>query len=593
MTSAKDGVRQPAEGKCRQRAAANLPGDFKPLLWLLMRYIRLTPSYAATIALSILLPALGSGPFWLETAGSLGPTCRSNWWLNLLYVNNFIETDKLCLIHSWYLSNDWQFFTLSLILFATFYKSRRLTLLLIASLIAGSSAATFAITVANEFPPTIVTTSPAVAERWLFIHSLYYKPWPHLPSYLVGLLAGYLILRKESIKLSSTGRNLAWLLSTLLAFALLNSIYPWNMGLQVEPLISGLHSATFRTLWAICCAWFVFALSTRPQNPISKFLSWHGFQITSRLTYCTYLVHPLIIYYHFGCLRERIDSSIYGQFHRFIATLGLSYLFALLLSLLVESPSIQLQHFLSNLANNEHQDQKAKRTSESSTSNSWLGEQALGSGSSLMARTGSFRLLSGDCSGQLDGRPSGLAANKPGFCEHSLEEGEGCEVSRQVVAGSEAKAAAADADFQRKLAQAISRGFRIRSRIANSNTIAAKHKDGTAKVAQLQSQAFRGPLAPSDRLGTSSGAQSDSSPKSTRRQPVGFKRGEVSTFVSATSSSGARSQMPEIKWEPSNDLRAKMEPQSAKTSRHQLAANLNELILTKQKPMAKSHGQFV
>ena len=101
------------------------PSDFNPLLWLLMRYLRLTPAYASIIGLSILMPALGSGPYWAETVGQLGPACRANWWLNMLYLNNFLETDKLCLIHSWYLSNDWQFFLLALVLFATFYKSKK------------------------------------------------------------------------------------------------------------------------------------------------------------------------------------------------------------------------------------------------------------------------------------------------------------------------------------------------------------------------------------------------------------------------------------------------------------------------------------
>lgn len=347
---------------------------FRPVLWICMRYLRLTPAYAAIIGATILLPALGSGPFWTESIEPLASQCRNNWWLNLAYLNNFFETDKLCLIHSWYLSNDCQMFIMATLLLAVMYRSKRVALLLALVICLASSAMTFAVTVANELPPTIVTTSPAVAERWLFIYSLYYKPWPHLTSYIIGLLTGYLIIRSSVSKTSLTTkgskiestrgwkRKSCWLMVTALALALLNSIYPWNMGFQVDPLITGLHSATFRSLWALCNAWLVWAIVSSEaaatsqsgsaggggsrKSSLGSVLSWTGFQMSSRLTYCAYLVHPLIIYYHFGTLRERMDSSVYSQTHRFLATLFMSYLAALLLSLLVESPVIQLQRFL-------------------------------------------------------------------------------------------------------------------------------------------------------------------------------------------------------------------------------------------------------
>lgn len=496
-------------GRAADQSSADFPSDFKPFLWLAMRYLRLTPSYAAIIGLSILMPALGSGPFWQETVGQMGPVCRQGWWLNLLYLNNFIDTDRLCLIHSWYLSNDWQFFSLTLLLFALFHKSKKLTLLLIVCLGAASSATTFSITVTNNFPPTIVSTSPAVAERWLFIHSLYYKPWPHLGSYLVGLLTGYCILIKDRLRISSKWRIGIWFSSTLMALTLLNSIYPWNMGLQVEPLLTGLHSATFRTLWALCCAWLVFGLVTRPTNPLARLLSWHGFQVTSRLTFCTYLVHPLIIFYHFGTMNERIDSSVYGQFHRFMATATLSYLAALLLSILVESPSVQVQQLLAGLGSprtrrsgtgsaEEHTRGQLGERRTSSSGGSATEEWSPSSSFSEPAPVvGAARTLAGSCE-QLkhppDRKPNQRAdtlselaveqvpirfscpAGALNPCQkHSCSEQQSVEINRKPMRrsfqddepASSESSIGLDADFQEKLAQAISRGFRIRSKLAN------------------------------------------------------------------------------------------------------------------------------
>lgn len=682
------GRKKSANQDNESESAALWPKDFQPLLWLLMRYMRLTPAYAAIISASIVLPALGSGPFWQESVGQMGPTCRRNWWINLSYLNNFIETDKLCLIHSWYLSNDWQFFLLTLLLFGLFYKSKKLTLLLIILLIAFSSATTFAISTANDFPPTIVTTSPAVVERWLFIHSLYYKPWPHLSSYLIGLITGYLIVIQDRIHISAVWRFLAWILFSLLAITLLNSIYPWNMGVPVEPLLAGLHSATFRTLWATCCAWLVFALVTKPQTPLAKFLSWQGFQVTSRLTYCAYLVHPLIIYYHFGTLRERLDSSIYGQFHRFMATLGLSYLFALLLSLFVESPSIQLQHYLMKLKylvlssdtkgrnspeeqyeevggnnNNNKKKKTKKRTSSATTTtttHSWSASSSFSeqnSDVSLVANSkpkgDSFEVitLAGPSGLQNKSRApfsSSLVSKSPleprtsqvfhlsaeSFLQKSNKSSQPEVGQHQREAADECSSSsisALDADFQQKLAQAISRGFRIRSQIANGTVrkgASANNRSGLSRRPQSvglgagteSRPCFQFEAGPSSQLQVKQRNQCHSSrdkemsrrelstfSPSNRQQPqrignnnrqqVATSKQQVQDFSTANERRNTHDLNGPIQARSGSQVGHQQQQQQPLIGQNQFTvaggANLNEIILMKQKLLSsKSHSQI-
>lgn len=31
--------------------------------------------------------------------------CKSNWWSNILYINNFYDTNNMCFGISWYLTN--------------------------------------------------------------------------------------------------------------------------------------------------------------------------------------------------------------------------------------------------------------------------------------------------------------------------------------------------------------------------------------------------------------------------------------------------------------------------------------------------------
>lgn len=60
------------------------------------RYVRLTPAYLAVIALyATWLPKLGSGPLWDERMLTEQQRCRNSWWLNVLYINNYVGTEEI------------------------------------------------------------------------------------------------------------------------------------------------------------------------------------------------------------------------------------------------------------------------------------------------------------------------------------------------------------------------------------------------------------------------------------------------------------------------------------------------------------------
>lgn len=90
---------------------------FRPFGATLVRYMRITPAYAITIGIAILFPMIGYGPLWAETTDAIARPCYEQWWANLLYVNNFVTKNReMCLMHSWFLSNDFQFHIIAMIL---------------------------------------------------------------------------------------------------------------------------------------------------------------------------------------------------------------------------------------------------------------------------------------------------------------------------------------------------------------------------------------------------------------------------------------------------------------------------------------------
>ncbi|XP_066275162.1 nose resistant to fluoxetine protein 6-like [Branchiostoma lanceolatum] len=80
------------------------------------RYWRLTPTYMFVLMLYVwVLPYTLSGPYWPSTPDRLDPYCRDSWWMNLLYINNFVKGSEMCMDQTWYLANDMQFFVIGVL----------------------------------------------------------------------------------------------------------------------------------------------------------------------------------------------------------------------------------------------------------------------------------------------------------------------------------------------------------------------------------------------------------------------------------------------------------------------------------------------
>ena len=47
------------------------------------------------MGLTFFLPFLGSGPFWKETVDPIVEGCEKNWWVNLVYMQTYINTNQM------------------------------------------------------------------------------------------------------------------------------------------------------------------------------------------------------------------------------------------------------------------------------------------------------------------------------------------------------------------------------------------------------------------------------------------------------------------------------------------------------------------
>ncbi|KAK6759144.1 hypothetical protein RB195_016389 [Necator americanus] len=91
------------------------------LMFYVHRILRLSPAYYILILFYgfIYTSWLYDMPAFLGPGFSGGP-CRENWWINFLYLNNFIDHHNMCFPVSWYLATDLQIYIFSPLLILPF-----------------------------------------------------------------------------------------------------------------------------------------------------------------------------------------------------------------------------------------------------------------------------------------------------------------------------------------------------------------------------------------------------------------------------------------------------------------------------------------
>jgi peptidoglycan/LPS O-acetylase OafA/YrhL len=173
------------------------------LVLYVFRYIRLTPAYLAMIGLyATWLPKIGNGPLWNARMVKEQERCQMNWWLNLLYVNNYVDTGNLCMFQSWYLATDTQMFILAPLVLYPLWKWRRVGVYLLAAMTSVSVVIPFLVTYVNRLDPTFLMFADEVFDVSLneyFIHT-YGKTHMRATAYFFGILAGYLVYEIQEKK---------------------------------------------------------------------------------------------------------------------------------------------------------------------------------------------------------------------------------------------------------------------------------------------------------------------------------------------------------------------------------------------------------
>ncbi|EFN65166.1 Nose resistant to fluoxetine protein 6 [Camponotus floridanus] len=312
-------------------------GTLKFIGLLVYRFSRLTAPYMFVLGIVEISMKYFHTNSVFEPPTADHYNCPNYWWRNLLYINTWFPVEQMCMLWSWYLADDTQFYIVGgviLVLATTHFKSAAFALI---SLLVSSWATTGYIALVNNHMPS--SDDPLA-----LFDKIYDKPWTRLGPYLIGMTVGYFLFKTDcKVKMSKTTVVVGWLLSSACLLSLLYGLYE----AELAPATAAAYSSLSHSAWALGLAWIVIACSTGYGGYVNKILSWPLLYPFSRVTYCAYLVHPLVIRltamnldspFHLG--KDIVAITFMGQ-------LVLSYVFSFIVSVTFEAPVVSMLKILS------------------------------------------------------------------------------------------------------------------------------------------------------------------------------------------------------------------------------------------------------
>ncbi|CAL1270723.1 unnamed protein product [Larinioides sclopetarius] len=315
-------------------------------MYIFHRFWRLTPPYAMTIAFLILAPILGSGPVWKVTLDPLIKNCQANWWTNLLYVNNFVNTYDFCLEHTWYLGVDMQLHILGLCVLLPLLRWPKLGLFVGVVLTIGLAAVTAIINLINDFPPSLLGLFPDPEDRTFLEVPTYFKPYGHAGPYFLGMLLGYILIKKPKVVVPRVWRVIGWLFFSTTQCAVLYGVYGWNNGYPWTPTTATLYAGVSKLAWSAGIFWMMFVCLTGNGGIINRILSWKFWTPMARLSYVFYLLHPLVIWVHEAFAHSNTYTSHYFWVYNILGHYMITMVLSLIVSLTFEAPFLALEKIL-------------------------------------------------------------------------------------------------------------------------------------------------------------------------------------------------------------------------------------------------------
>ncbi|XP_033352837.1 nose resistant to fluoxetine protein 6-like isoform X1 [Bombus vosnesenskii] len=323
--------------KLTQGTRGIVAGGLKFIGLLMYRFCRLTAPYMFILGVNQIVMKWFHSNSVFEPPTADHYNCPNYWWRNLLYINTLFPVDQMCMIWSWYVADDTQFYIIGAVILVLATNHFKIATFAMTTLLLSSWITTGYIALINNHMPS--SDDPLA-----LFDKIYDKPWTRLGPYLIGMSVGYFLFKTDcKIKMSKTTICIGWLLSSASLSSLLYGLYET----ELSPIMAASYSSLSHSVWALGLSWIVVACSTGYGGYVNSILSAPILYPVSRITYCAYLVHPLVIRMTPMNLDSPLHLGKYTMMITFFGALVSSYILSFIISVSFEAPIVSMLKILS------------------------------------------------------------------------------------------------------------------------------------------------------------------------------------------------------------------------------------------------------
>ncbi|PAV65026.1 hypothetical protein WR25_16533 isoform B [Diploscapter pachys] len=161
------------------------------LNFIKMRVVRFWPSYALIVLFMLLLfPGISYGPMWIHS--DIVDRCDSNFWKDLLFINNFFDVRETCVDIAYIVSLEAQFFVLLVALMYLAKSKLKLAKILAGVALVASIVLTFFLVFFYSLPPApMLTIEPIPMDETIsLLNKVMLNPLCRVAPYSIGFFFG-------------------------------------------------------------------------------------------------------------------------------------------------------------------------------------------------------------------------------------------------------------------------------------------------------------------------------------------------------------------------------------------------------------------
>ncbi|GMR38670.1 hypothetical protein PMAYCL1PPCAC_08865, partial [Pristionchus mayeri] len=345
------------------------------IMFYVHRIIRLSPPYYMAVIFYtwVLKQMFVDKPFNMTFLYN-GDFCRETWWIELLYAHNWWKADKACMGISWYLAAEMQIYLFTPLLILPLAIKPAIGFIVAAVVLIISTAANIFLVYYYHWPVRLLWPCFPTRETMHFSNYsmlMYDNPLIRCQIYIMGMLVGWFLQTKKTMKINPIINIICWVLGLSLMLCVVFGLHDQSNGFYIPVFWRAMYSSLSRIAFGVGLTWIIVSSYYGYGGPINKFMSWHIWIPFGRLTYCGYLTHIPVMMLIMG---QSTDTVFFTTFleafiTRVVSTITVTFFVATFWSSLFEISFGKIQTILLGGLRPSSGEKKKQVTEESWTAN--------------------------------------------------------------------------------------------------------------------------------------------------------------------------------------------------------------------------------